>query len=138
MKKVLVLYMIVALASFGCCTLTAPDGTVTKSFSNCLTTTQDKVCNASPDVLAVADTVLALVKPFIATALPGSAILMAYVTATNIKTYGCAGITELNLLIAFIQGYNIQAPVAAKAGMMKAPLATIDVSPLLNWRNGVK
>ena len=138
MKKIMILYLAVAMALVGCCSLTAPDGTVTKSFSNCLATAQDKVCNASPDVLAVADTVIALVKPFIATALPGSAILMAYVTATNIKTYGCAGIADLNLLIAFIQGYNTQNTMAMKTGMMKMPPAAINTQVLIDWRNGVK
>lgn len=136
MKKILILLAIVALALTGCCTLTAPDGTQTKSTANCFKVAQDKVCNASPDVLAVADTVLAIVKPFVATALPGSAVLMAYVTATNIKTYGCAGITDLNLLIAFIQGYNTQTSMAMKGGSIKMGQAAINVQPLISWRDG--
>ena len=139
MRKYLVmagfLVLVMGLAYVGCCTLTAPDGTVTKNTANCFKVAQDKVCNASPDVISVADIVINLLKPEAAVLIPGSAPYIALVTAQGIKDTGCAVLTDLNTMIAFIQGLNTQTQLAAKKSGKKMASAPIDVQALIIWRD---
>jgi len=133
---ILSVVLILGLAVYGCCTLTAPDGTQTKSTANCFKTAQDKICNASPDVVSIADIVITLLKPELAVLVPGTAPFIALVTAQGIKDTGCAVITNLNTMIAFIQGMNTQAKLMVAKSSMKAAPVGINVQPLLDWRNG--
>ena len=134
MKRLMILAMVLALMFTGCCSYTALDGTVTKSFPNCFKTAADKVCNAPQSVLNIADVVINLLKPEVAILVPGSAALLAYVTAQNIKSTGCATLTSLNNLIAFIEGFNT-AQVKAMAGKKAVPVG-INVQPLQDWAAG--
>ena len=139
MKRLTVVLSVILVLSLivpACCTYTAPDGTVTKSTANCFKAAQDKVCNASSDVVGIADIVINLLKPEIATLVPGSAPYVALVTAQGIKNTGCAVLTDLNTMIAFIQGMNTQAKLVMVKGSMKAAPVGINVQPLLDWRNG--
>ena len=137
MKKILSLIMVTSLFLAGCCSLTAPDGTVTKSTANCFKTAQDKVCNAPPEVITIAQAVLSLLTPELATLVPGTAPFIAYMTAQNIQATGCAVLTDLNTMIAFIQGMNTKTKMmAAKVTKGIVPPMGINVSPLIDWRNG--
>ena len=143
MRKLLVLVMVLALASIGCCTFTAPDGTVSKNFFNCLKIAQDKVCNATPEVMSVANMAVELAKYAISIAVPGSKEYMdavgAYATATGIQATGCAMLTDLNKMIAFLRSPAAQAAetkLMAVKGPMKA--TAINVQPLIDWRDGKK
>ena len=140
MKRLMVIGMVMASLVLigGCCTLTAPDGTTTKSFPNCFKAVQDKVCNAPDSVLAVADIVINLLKPEAAILIPGSAPFIALVTAQSIKDTGCAALTGLNTMINFIEGYNTKAQLAMKTRKMKAAPAGTNVQPLISWRDRVK
>ena len=135
MRKILALIIVLALPLSGCCTLIAPDGTTTKSAANCFKTAQDKVCNASPDVIAVAQVVISLLTPELATLVPGTAPFIAYMTAQNIQATGCAVLTDLNTMIAFIQGMNTQSKLVSVRAGKKAFPAGINVQPLIDWRN---
>lgn len=115
MKKLVVLGVILSLAVAGCA-----------GFQNIVQGGEDKVCNAPPEVLAVADTVLSLLKPLVEGAVPGSGIVLAYATASNIKATGCASLKALDQLIDFINGFN-----TARAGQ-KALM--VDPNPLVNWK----
>ena len=132
MKRIMI--SILCLALMGCCSYTATDGTVSKSFGNCFKTAQDKVCGATADQIAIADAVIALLKPVLSTLVPGSAAFTAFVTAQSIKDTGCAVLSDLNVMIAFIQGINTQNQLAAAKGLKMAP-AVINVQPLIDWRN---
>lgn len=134
MKKLLILVMVLALGlAVGCsCKYTAPDGTVSESFANCFKIGQDKVCNADPAVIATADAVLSILKPIAGTLIPGSAPYLALITAQGIKDTGCATITGLNTLIAFIEGFN-KGKTLTMAGL-KAASAPINVQPLYDWK----
>lgn len=100
---------------------------------------QDKVCNAPPAVLAVADVVIALLKPELVALVPESAPFVAYITAQNIKTSGCAAATGLNTMIAFAQGYNTKTMLAYKTSKVKGPMPNlIPISPLTAWRDKAK
>ena len=135
-KKLLVLVLMLGLLLGGCA-----------GFTNLLTGAQDKVCNAPASVIEVTDLVLNALKPVVANLVQGSAGLLAYVTAQGIKDTGCADITELNSMIAFIQGMNTAKVIMAKEmqakGISTVPLQTwmasnraIDVSPLVDWGMG--
>ena len=136
MKKIILIVLAFGVV-MGCCSSTAPDGTVTKSTINCFKMAQDKVCNASPDVLSIADIVINLLKPEITTLIPDSAPYVALATAQSIKDTGCAAITGLNTMIAFIQGLNTKA-MLVNMKMGKAATTGINIQPLLNWRDGIK
>ena len=118
---------------FGCCeSPPLPDGSTTKSFYNCLTNLQDKICNAPDDVVSVADIVIQLLKPVAMGLVPGSAPYVALVTAQGIKSTGCAAVTDLNIMIAYIQGLN-QAKTMQASGTKAMP-QLIDVNALVLWR----
>lgn len=136
MKKILALLAIIALLFTGCCTKTVinPDGTAgtSKSFLNCITTAQDKVCNAPPAVMNIAQGVITLAEAILAVAVPGSSVYIAAVgslsTAQGIQATGCAILTDLAAMIQFAQN-------PPKASLKKA-MAPIDVQPLIDWGQG--
>lgn len=133
-KRMLILAMVLALAVLlgGCCQNPIDPNDTQKKFVYCTEKLQDKICNAPDTVLAVVDIIISLLKPEVATLIPGSAPYISYVTANNIKATGCAAITDLNTMINFIQGYNTAKIIAAKG--TKAAPAVIDVAPLLAWK----
>ena len=139
MRKLMVLVMVLSLVSMGCCSLTAPDGTVTKSPLNCLKTAQDKVCNAPANVIAVIDAVITVAEMAVAAFVPGTAAYIAAVqsfgTAVSIKDGLCVSLTQLNQLIDFLQNPQVQA-MQAKKGIMKAQAVPVD--PFIQWRNTAK
>jgi hypothetical protein len=144
MRKYFAILAVLAMVSQpGCCTLTAPDGTETKSLANCIATAQYKVCNADAGVIAAADMVLSLAKIVIAAAAPGSQPYMdavnAYATATGIQATGCAILTDLNRMIVFIKSPEVKA-AEAKLMVKKGPMRAQPVSPqvFVDWRNSFK
>ena len=132
MKKKLAILLIVGLTLAGCCSNPINPADTQKKFVYCVEKLQDKICNAPDSVVGIADTVINLLKPELAILVPGSAPYIAHITATNIKNTGCTAITDLKVLIDFIQGYNAAKVMAAK-GMKAAPV-TIPVQPLLDWK----
>jgi hypothetical protein len=137
MKKLISICVVVAMTmTFGCCTLEAPDGTLSQSFSNCFKTAQDRVCNAPVSVLNLADLALTLLKGVAEAYVPGSAEYTVFITAQNIKTTGCATLTNLNAMIDFFKSDKaaaLETKMMLKAGPMKA--VAIDVQPLIDWRD---
>lgn len=103
--------------------------------ATCLKQVQDKVCSPPPEVMAVVNAVAPAVGLIIATAVPGSASFVTAVanqqTITAIQGGVCVSVTQLNNLIAFIQGLN-----QAKAGV-KA-FKPYDADALIEWRDKSK
>lgn len=135
MKKIFILCLIIAVglgvAGLGCCAKQQTDGTTKQEFSvDCI---QDVICNADPNTVSAVDVFLSFVKPLIADAVPGSALLLAYATATNIKTYGCAGVKDLQALIEFIQGINFAQAKASQVKGYKMVAGPIAVDPIIAW-----
>ena len=119
-----------------CVSLMAPVG-----FSGCagsnsggLQTAQDQICNAPADVMQVADLVIGLLGPVVGSLIPGTAPFIALVTAEKIQATGCAAITGLNTMIAYIEGFNEAKKI--EAAKTKAPVKLINVAPLYAWRAG--
>ena len=119
-----------------CVSLMAPVG-----FSGCagsnsggLQTAQDQICNAPADVMQVADLVIGLLGPVVGSLVPGTAPFVALVTAENIKTTGCAAISGLNTMIAYIEGFNKSKQM--EAAKTKAPVKLIAVGALYAWKAG--
>lgn len=133
----LCILLALTLAVSGCCSFTAADGTVTKSFANCFKIAQTQVCNADPAAIATADAVLAILKPIAGTLIPGSSAYLALITAQGIKDTGCATLTALNSLIAFLDGFNTAKTLAA-VQLKKGAAVAIDPTPLVNWRDRSK
>ncbi len=142
MKKILVFMLVIGVfmssLMIGCCSIQQTDGTTNKSFWNCFTKSQYVICNADQATVSAVDVFLNFVKPFISTTVPGSALALAYLTATNIKTYGCAAVTDLNTLITFIQGLNIAQEDQTKMAGKKMTKPLLPVTPIINWKNANK
>ena len=129
MKKLLVLCLIIAVG-------------LGVSGATCMQNVQDTVCNPPASVIAVANAAAPLVAIAINMALPGSAAFINAVTVqgaiTAIQGGACVSTTQLNALIAWLQGNDaktLQAKAQVKAGPMKAA-AFIDPAPLIVWRDG--
>ena len=145
LKKALALLCALAFASAafaGCCSWTATDGTVTKSFSNCFKVAQDKACNPPAAVMAIVNMAAPLLVTFLNLAVPGTT---AYINAANalvavktIQNTGCILLTDLNNLIAYLQSadfaqaQNMVAAAEMKKGLKAQP--PIDAQPLVDWR----
>jgi hypothetical protein len=132
-KKILFAMLLLALMGIfaGCaCPRADTNGTITKSFANCLQTGQDIVCNASPDVLAGANLLINVLKGVASAYIPGTAEFSALITAQNIQSVGCSTLTGLNGLIAYLQSTQGKT-MMAKAGPMK----TVSPQPFINWRD---
>jgi hypothetical protein len=140
MKRVLVFLVILAMGfASGCsCPRADSNGVITKSFSNCLLTAQDIVCNPSAEVLAETNVFLAIIKGVAEAFVPGTAAFMARITAENIATIGCATVTGLNGLISYMQSTQFQQ--AQVMQMKKGIKATAPISPqpFIDWRDTKK
>ena len=130
-RNLVVLAVVLAMAVSGCCNKVQLDGTTKKEIS--LACIQDTICNADPATVAAVDVFLSFAKPLIPDALPGSPLLKAVLTAENIKTYGCAGLTELTELIIFIGGINTAQAKASQVKGFKMAAAPIAVEPIIAW-----
>lgn len=106
-----------------------------------LQTVQDMLCNPSQSVIDVATAASPLVAIAINIAVPGSA---AYVNAVSVQAAitaiqggACVSLTQLNVLIAWLQSdeaKTLQQQVMVKEGPSRATVL-IDVTPLISWRD---
>lgn len=128
MKKFLAMLMILALC-FG-----AVGASCLNDVKPSVDTAQDRICNAPPEVVSVAEPVIALLKPLVGSLVPGSAAFTAFVTAQGIKDTGCAAVTALNTMITYLEGVNTERALAYQ-GKKAAPLG-LDVGALKKWRDG--
>ena len=135
MKKIIVFLAIVALACVSGCSCPRADstGVITKNFTNCLETAQDIICDPPPEVLAGSNILLNLLKPVANTYVPGTAEFNAYVTAENITSIGCASVTGLNGLIAYLQSKQAQTLM-----LEKGEATALSIQPFIDWRNKTK
>lgn len=127
MKKIAVLCLIVALA-FGV------------TGATCMQNTQQAICNPPAAVITTANAVITFVRPKLNIWLPGSVAFNSYITAENIASGICVGVTELDALIAWLQSdevKSLQTKTMVKAGSVKV-VAPIDIQALIDWRDGVK
>ena len=138
MRRILVLVIVLALLLGGCSTFWSSANTATATVAN-------RVCNAPASVVEICDFVINLLKPEVAVLVPGSAPFVALVTAQGIKDTGCAVVTDINQMIAFVQSANTLQDAQAKAakGINITPLQVwaggkaINIAPLQEWA-GIK
>ena len=134
------------IAPVGCCSRTAVDGTVTKSFSNCLSSSQDMVCSPSPAVMATLAAAGPILTYLAAILAPGSELLVGILTSqatiNSIQAGLCVTVTELNNLIKVLSSSEValaQAQLTKQAfTMKKAAPNTVNVQPLVDWGKTAK
>jgi hypothetical protein len=132
-KRLLVLIVVLAMVG-GCCANTAPDGTVTKSFSNCLTTGPlGFICSPTPAQQATAAAMLiALDAAQAAGAIfyPPLGIAQASAVLNTIKAGGCFLVAQLAEAFKVVDAANA-ATAKAQAKMLKmAPVTLPEYAPL--------
>ena len=132
MRKIIVALMVVAMMLTGCA------GFWTKAQTN--------VCNPPQAVIDVIKAGIPIIKIAINIALPGSQVftdaIEAEATANLILNTGCVAVTDLNKLIAFIQGTSFaQAQASTAVAKLKAAgtvTQPLNVAPLQAWADSVK
>ena len=126
MKKFLALVAVLALLS-GCCAATAPDGTVTKSFSNCLTTGPvGFICNPTPAQQATAAAMLAALDAAQAAGaifFPPLGIAQASAVLNTIRAGGCFLVAQLAEAFKAVDAANVAVAQAQLKALKTAPPA---------------
>lgn len=129
-SRILALVLVLALMVGGCCEKVGVDGTVTESFSNCLSFSEDVqefICNPPANVVALAEAAGPFITLGLAAGLPEA--LPAYQAVVAILSGGmaCATIKQVNALIALLSGDQ------AKKFRAKAIQPSFDTAPLQAW-----
>ena len=146
MKKVMVLIavlaMVLALAFTGCCTrIDQVSKASTKTFSNCLATAQDILCNPTPAQQATAASVLAFITSGIDIA---NIIVPVPITAAEVQLVfglvqngGCILATDLQKALAWYASITATLQAESKAGKARGLKAVAAMPPnvdvLYNW-----
>lgn len=142
MKKLLILAICLALPILGCCTRTAPDGTVTKSFSNCIKAADEMVCNPPATVQSIAAVAAPLLATLLNVLVPASSEWVnannAYTVALSIQSGICVGGGQLANFIAFLESNVFQkwqesVETTAAAKKMVREITAGDIVILKAW-----
>ena len=142
MKKYLAILVVLAVAVGGCCTRIDPVSKAsTKTFSNCVATAQDILCNPSPAQQAAAAAVLA----FIASGIDVANIIVPVpITAAEVQLVfsvvqagGCILATDLQKALAWYASITATLQADAKMGKARGLKAVSAMPPnvdvLYNW-----
>lgn len=131
MKKLLAFIVIMALAFM-------------VSGATCMKNVQTQACDPPDSVMTVIGSIVELAKFGASTFMPGTQDYVAAVDAQAVATAIAGGIcvstTQLNSLIDWFGSMSVQvlqAQVKAKAtpGTQFATVGTVNVRPLIDWRN---
>jgi hypothetical protein len=135
MKKLVVLTVVAAFLLCGCCERLV-NGTVTKSFPNCLIKAEAFICNPPPEVVSLLNTANPLFVEILNKLIPGTeeyvTVNSVAATANKIQAGGCVLMTQLDALISYLQT-SVFKSAEAKMMAKKATKAT-DVQVLINWK----